>query len=62
LAQYADDIVANTPDELVRQLQRGRTAYWDSSRNVVLIRDPASPHGGTIFSPSRGYDYFLGLR
>jgi RHS repeat-associated protein len=62
LAQYADDIVANTPDELVRQLQQGRTAYWDSSRNVVLIRDPASPHGGTIFSPSRGYDYFLDLR
>jgi hypothetical protein len=42
-----------------RTLSAGRTAYW--SDGTVVIRDPGTTDGGTIFRPTDGYDYFLGL-
>lgn len=38
---------------------RGREAYWDWERRVIIVRDPNAPSRGTAFQPSRGYDYFL---
>lgn len=42
----------------VRELERGRTAYYDAETNTVVITDPASPDGGTIFKPDLGSTYF----
>ncbi|VXB53233.1 hypothetical protein AERO9AM_20254 [Aeromicrobium sp. 9AM] len=60
LGTYVDDVIASK-QSLVRPLARGRTAYWDGERHSVVIRDPASAHGGTVLRPDDGFDYFLGL-
>ena len=43
-----------------RALSGRRTAFW--SDGTVVIRDPGTADGGTALRPTRGYDYFLGLR
>ncbi|HTA05912.1 MAG TPA: RHS repeat-associated core domain-containing protein [Solirubrobacteraceae bacterium] len=42
----------------VKGLTNGRTAYYDPESNTLVIVDPASPDGGTVFRPSGGEDYF----
>jgi hypothetical protein len=60
LGSYIDDVIASD-QSITRDLERGRTAFWDWERQTVVIRDPASPHGGTVYKPDNGFDAFLGL-
>lgn len=41
-----------------RKLSGGRTAYWDSSKGMVVIVNPNTQDKGTIFVPTRGRAYF----
>jgi RHS repeat-associated protein len=59
-ARHIDDVMANPT--ATRTLERGRTAFWDQRTGTVVIRDPSSVDGGTAFIPTRGIDYFNGLR
>jgi hypothetical protein len=43
----------------MRELNNGRTAFWRNG--VVVIRNPRSNDGGTVFAPTSGYSYFLNL-
>lgn len=45
----------------VKKLLRGRTAFWDSNTDTIVIRDPHNPDGGTAFRPSSGIKYFRNL-
>jgi RHS repeat-associated protein len=73
--KHAGEFGAETPEELEqavkdalenatesRELSNGRTAYYDEDTNTVVIVDPSSPDGGTIFKPSGGKEYFNGLQ
>ena len=44
-----------------KNLDRGRTAYWDKKTGTVVIRNPKDPDGGTAFRPDEGIKYFDGL-
>ena len=46
----------------VRQLSRGRTAFWDDATGTVVIRDPRSPDLGSAFRPKNGRAFFNGLK
>ena len=48
-------------DGSVRNLQRGRTAYYDDTTGLLVIKDPVSPDLGTAFKPLRGRTYFSSL-
>lgn len=61
----------STPDDLARIVERvrtqgdyrrslpgGRRAFYDSRDNTVVIRNPNSKDGGTVFRPDDGLDYF----
>jgi filamentous hemagglutinin len=74
-AKHGAQFGVRTPDEfariieraisnptMVRNLSRGRVAYWHQSSATVVIRDPAAVDGGTAFIPSRGLEYFNSLR
>jgi filamentous hemagglutinin len=73
--KHAGEFGAETPEEFeqsikgalenatkARELSNGRTAYYDEETNTVVIVDPSSPDGGTIFKPSGGEEYFNGLQ
>jgi RHS repeat-associated protein len=73
--KHAGEFGAETPEELERTIEdvlenatksrglsNGRTGYYDEDTNTVVIVDPSSPDGGTIFRPSGGEEYFNGLR
>jgi len=73
--KHAGEFGAETPEEFEqaikdalesatrsRELSNGRTAYYDEETNTVVIVDPSSPDGGTIFKPSGGEEYFNGLQ
>jgi RHS repeat-associated protein len=73
--KHAGEFGAETPEQLeqavkdalenateARELSNGRTAYYDEDTNTVVIVDPSSPDGGTIFKPSGGKEYFNGLQ
>lgn len=51
LGSFADDVMARASGADVRALARGRTAYWDRNTGTVVIRDPRSVDGGTVFRP-----------
>lgn len=59
-AKHIDNVIANPT--ATRNLERGRVAHWDQRTGTVVIRDPNSMDGGTAFIPTRGMDYFEGLR
>jgi len=46
----------------VRVLSNGRTAYWNDSNGMVVIKNPAAADGGTAFIPTAGKAYFNNLR
>ena len=46
----------------VKQLSKGRSAYWNDQEKMVVIRDPKSPDGGTAFRPTNGKAYFNNLK
>lgn len=39
-------------------LENGRSAYYDEETNTLVIIDPSSPDGGTVFKPVDGIDKF----
>jgi hypothetical protein len=53
LAHYVDDVMSRPGYDL----SRGRTAWWDPDRGVMVIRD--ARHTGSVYRPTDGYDYFL---
>ncbi|MCH4091118.1 two-partner secretion domain-containing protein [Acetobacter sp.] len=61
--QFADQIenILNNPSA-TKQLSNGRTAYWDNSSGMVVIRNPKAADGGTAFKPTNGKAYFNNLR
>jgi hypothetical protein len=59
---FADmiDGIVNNPDDF-RRLRNGREAFW-SDDGIVVITDPNNPHGGSVYRPDTGKEYFYGLR
>ena len=49
--------ILNHPDE-VKDLERGRKAYWDNETGILVIDSPNDPDGGTAFRPPDGKDWF----
>lgn len=41
-----------------KQLERGRSAYWDKETGTVVVRDPGHPDGGTAFRPKKGKSFY----
>ncbi|HRD56230.1 MAG TPA: hypothetical protein PLC42_07540 [Parachlamydiaceae bacterium] len=43
--------------------ENNKTGYWHQDTGTVIIHNPHTLDGGTVFQPSKGYEYFLkGLR
>jgi hypothetical protein len=66
LPQYVDNVLNGKnpnidPATDIRYLDRGRVAYWDPNTGAVVIEDPGTDHGGTVFTPTEGRDYFEDL-
>jgi filamentous hemagglutinin len=61
--QFATQIenILNNPSA-TKQLSNGRSAYWDDTSGMVVIRNPNAADGGTAFKPTNGKAYFNGLR
>jgi tetratricopeptide (TPR) repeat protein len=57
-ARFIADIIRAAKGDNVRELSNSRTAYWDSATSTVVIHDPSSPDGGTVFRPKLGRKYF----
>lgn len=58
---YVDDVMQG-PAYDIPGSDGLRQAWWDSERGVVVIRDDtASWSPGSVYKPSRGYDYFRDL-
>ena len=55
-ASHVNGIIKN-PSE-TKQLERGRTGYWDNSSKTTVVHDPHSSDGGTAFVPRQGKSYF----
>lgn len=49
--------IINNPTK-IKQLSRGRNAYWDQKSGTVVIKDPLGKDGGTAFKPIQGKLYF----
>jgi RHS repeat-associated protein len=60
--KFIDRIVGNARGASVRNLQGGRTAFWDDETGTIVIRNPRDPDGGTAFRPTGGKDYFNNIR
>ncbi len=52
------DYVMNSSKSLYRKLSRGREAWYDPANNTLVIKDPTSKDGGTIFRPVDKIKYF----
>lgn len=61
LAKFVDEVIAS-PNSLTKNLSNDRSAYWDESTKTVVILDPKQPHGGTVFRPKQGIEYFNNLK
>jgi RHS repeat-associated protein len=59
-AKHIERVMTNPT--ATRDLEKGRVAYWDAQSGTVVIHDPNSLDGGTAFIPTRGLDYFNGLK
>lgn len=51
-----DAIIAKP--SMSKSLSNGRTAYWDSKTGTIVITDPNTRDGGTMFRPSQGKSYY----
>jgi hypothetical protein len=54
LQGIVEDVINNGTK---RTLDRGRSAFFKDG--TVVIKDPGSEDGGTVFRPTGGFDYFL---
>lgn len=59
-AEHIEEVMKN-PTE-VKELKRGRRAYWDEKSGTVVIIDPKHVDGGTAFKPDDKKTYFNNLR
>jgi pyocin large subunit-like protein len=59
LQKIVASIIKNPTEK--KNLSCDRKAYWDSSNGAIVILNPKSSDGGTIFKPSRGKLYFDNL-
>jgi len=59
-ASHIESVVANPTAS--RQLNGGRTAYWDEASRTVVIRNPKAADGGTAFQPVGGRAYYDNLK
>ena len=60
--QTIDQTIKEAKGSNVKNLSKGRTAYWNDKDKMVVIRDPKSPDGGTAFRPTNGKAYFDKLK
>ena len=60
--ECVENIVKGAKGSNRRTLGRGRTAYWNDEKGILVIWDPKSPDLGTAFRPKTGRLYFEGLR
>jgi hypothetical protein len=51
MASHIDAVLKNP--SAVRQLSRGRTAYWHNPSQSVVIHNPSAINGGTVLTYSR---------
>lgn len=60
LPTYVHNVMEGNIDGLETRygLRNGRTAYYDPETGAVIIEDPGAEHGGTVFVPEEGKDYF----
>ena len=61
-AKHIEGVIARAKGPDIRELSRGRTAYWDPESGTVVIRNPKDPDLGTAFRPADGRKYFEGLK
>lgn len=56
LSTYVHNVMEGNIDGIDTRygLDNGRVAYYDQETGAVVIEDPGTPHGGTVFSPSDG--------
>lgn len=59
-AGQIESILANPSAK--KPLSNGRSAYWDDTTGIVVIRNPNAADGGTAFEPMNGEAYFNNLR
>jgi filamentous hemagglutinin len=57
LAKVVAEVLGSTKSE-TKALSGGRTAYYDSERNIIVFHDPSSRDKGTVFRPTDGRAYF----
>ena len=55
-AGVIERVIAN-PSSIVRELADGRTAFYESSTNTLVIANPNAPDLGTGFKPADGRNY-----
>lgn len=58
--QLVQETISNPSD--ARSLANGRTAFWNESEQMVVIKNPNAADGGTAFRPTAGKAYFDNLR
>ncbi len=56
LKNHIEDVM-NNPTK-TKDLDNGRTGYWDKKTGSVVIENPNDPDGGTIFRPTDSENYF----
>lgn len=50
--------VLSDPTTQVRNLARGRSAFYNRTTNSLVIVDPRSPDSGTVYPAKGGMGYF----
>ena len=61
-ADFVGGIMKNASGADVKQLSKGRTAYWDTKTGTAVIHDPMHVDAGTAFRPAAGREYFDKLK
>ena len=59
-SKHIKDVVSNPTS--FRELNGGRSAFWDEASGTVVIKNPSAVDGGTAFRPTNGRAYFDDLR
>jgi RHS repeat-associated protein len=57
-SDFVKRIMQNAKGADIKQLSKGRTAYWDDASSTVVIHNPAAKDAGTAFRPTTGKKYF----
>lgn len=62
MAAQVDRVVSYASASNTKTLDRGRTAYWDEQTRAIVIVDPDSADGGTLYKPKPGRRAFEELK